>query len=96
MSARTTQPAEERDAAPPPDGVGPAQRLTATTLLATVVIGIVVLGISFGRDDAAPVTPTLDVILTETASRTPPEKADFLAQASHQGGGDSEESQRPR
>lgn len=96
MSARSTLPAAERDAAPPPDGVGPTQRLTATTLLATVVISIAVLGISFGRDDAAPVTPTLDVILTETASRTPPEKADFLAQASHQGGGDSEESQRPR
>lgn len=96
MSGRSAPAAAERDAAPPPDGVGPAQRLTATTLLATVAIGIVVLGISFGRDDAAPVTPTLDVILTETASRTTPDRADFLAQASHQGGGDSEDSQRPR
>lgn len=81
---------------PPPERVGPNQRLSATTLLAIILLGIVVLGISFGRDDAAPVTPTLDVILTETASRTPPERADFLAQANHQGGGDSEESQRPR
>ncbi len=76
--------------------VGPNQRLSATTLLGTIILGIVVLGVSFGRDDAAAVTPTLDVILTETASHTPPEKADFLAQANHQGGGDSEESQRPR
>lgn len=83
--------------APVPEVViGPAQRLGATTVLALVLIGIVVLGISFGRDDAAPVTPTLDVILTETASLTPPEKADFLAQANHQGGGDSEKAQRPR
>lgn len=81
---------------PPPSGIGPDQRLSATTLLAIVLLGIVVLGISFGRDDAAPVTPTLDVILTETANRTAPEKADFLAQASHQGGGDGEQSQRPR
>lgn len=85
-----------RDEGPTPERVGPNQRLSATTLLAIILLGIIVLGISFGRDDAAPVTPTLDVILTETASRTPPERADFLAQANHQGGGDSEESQRPR
>lgn len=81
---------------PPEIAIGPHQRLSATLLLAAVLLGIVVLGISFGRDDAAPVTPTLDVILTETASRTPPEKADFLAQASHQGGGEHDEAQRPR
>lgn len=85
------------DRGPPPEVViGAGQRLVATTLLGLILIGVAVLGVSFGRDDAAPVTPTLDVILTETASRTPPERADFLAQANHQGGGDSEESQRPR
>lgn len=94
-TARVARP-EEIDAPPPEGGIGPGHRLGATTLLGAVLIGIVVLGVSFGRDDAAPITPTLDVILTETASRTPPERADFLAQASHQGGGDSEESQRPR
>ena len=96
-SATGVDAAPRADHGPPPDVViGAGQRLGATTLLAAILIGIVVLGIGFGRDDAAPVTPTLDVILTETASRTPPGKADFLAQASHQGGGDSEESQRPR
>ncbi|GIX38391.1 MAG: cell envelope biogenesis protein TonB [Silanimonas sp.] len=81
--------------APVPE-IGPAQRLTATTLLGGVLIGIVVLGVSFGRDDAAPITPTLDVILTETRSDTPPPQADFLAQASQQGGGEHEEARRPR
>lgn len=107
MSAATALPGDARPTpqpsrrpaggdGPPPEKAGPNQRLGATTLLGATLIGIVVLGISFGRDDAAPVTPTLDVILTEAASRTPPERADFLAQANHQGGGDSEESQRPR
>lgn len=95
MSTRSTSPARGGDAPPEPT-IGPAQRLGATTLLGVVVLGIVVLGVSFGRDDAAPVTPTLDVILTEAASRTPPERADFLAQASHQGGGEHDEAQRPR
>jgi protein TonB len=76
--------------------IGPAQRLGATTTLAGIVLAVVVLGISFGRDDAAPVTPTLDVILTETHSAAPPEKADFLAQANNQGGGDHDKAQRPR
>ena len=40
--------------------------------------------------------PTLDVILTETRSDTPPEDADFIAQANNQGGGDSDRAERPR
>ena len=76
--------------------IGPGQRLGATTTLAGIVLAVVVLGISFGRDDAAPVTPTLDVILTETQSAAAPEKADFLAQANNQGGGDHDKAQRPR
>ena len=75
--------------------IGPRQRLGATLMLSALALGVVVLGISFGRDDAAPVTPTLDVILTETRSETPPEQADFLAQASQQGGGEHDEAQRP-
>jgi protein TonB len=82
--------------APPAGGVGANHRLGATSLLAALLLGIVVLGISFGRDDAAPITPTLDVILTETANREAPERADFLAQANHQGGGEHDSSQRPR
>jgi protein TonB len=52
--------------------------------------------VGFARDAAAPITPTLDVILTETRSDAAPEDADFIAQANNQGGGDSEVAERPR
>jgi protein TonB len=52
--------------------------------------------VGFTIDDPAPLVPTLDVILTRTGGEKPPEKADFLAQASQQGGGESEKPVRPR
>jgi protein TonB len=77
-------------------GIGPAERLSATLALSLVVFGVLILGVGFSRDDAAPVTPTLDVILTETRSDQPPEDADFIAQANNQGGGESDRPERPR
>lgn len=76
--------------------ITPADRLGATLALALIAHGVVILGIGFALDDPAPVTPTLDVILVETQSPTPPEQADFLAQAAQQGGGESERVGRPR
>lgn len=38
---------------------------------------------------------SLDVILVQHATETPPEEADFLAQASQRGGGDNPEPERP-
>jgi protein TonB len=83
-------------AAPVPPAPGPPQRLAATTVLSGLVLAVAILGLGFVRDDAAPVTPTLDVILTETRSEEPPERADFLAQARNLGGGEHETPQRPR
>ncbi len=80
-------------AAPP---IGPGERLSATIALSLVVFGVLILGVGFTRDDAAPVTPTLDVILTETRSDAAPEDADFIAQANNQGGGESDRPERPR
>jgi protein TonB len=40
--------------------------------------------------------PTLDVILTETTSPLTQKQADFLAQATNQGGGEHDKSSRPR
>lgn len=71
-------------------------RLGATFVLSLLVHGIVVLGLGFALEDAAPVAPTLDVILTETSSQLTPEQADFLAQANNQGGGEHDQSHRPR
>lgn len=76
--------------------IGPAERLSATLALSAILFGVVILGVGFTRDLAAPVTPTLDVILTETRSETPPKDADFIAQADNQGGGDRERAERPR
>lgn len=76
--------------------ITPGDRLGATLALALIVHGIVILGVGFAVDDPAPLTPTLDVILVQTRSETPPEQADFLAQASQQGGGESERAERPR
>jgi protein TonB len=79
-----------------PGQIGPAERLSATLALSLVAFGVLILGVGFARDAAAPVTPTLDVILTETRSDEAPKDADFIAQANNQGGGDQDRAQRPR
>ena len=76
--------------------IGERERLGATLVLSLLVHGMLVLGVGFALDDAAPVLPTLDVILTETTSPLTQSQADFLAQASNQGGGEDELSKRPR
>ncbi len=80
----------------PAPTIGPGERLSATLALSLVAFGVLILGVGFALDDAAPVTPTLDVILTETRSDQPPKDADFIAQANNQGGGESDRPERPR
>lgn len=80
----------------PRPGTGPGDRLGATLALSAILFGVLILGVGFALDPPAPVAPTLDVILTETRSDTPPEDADFIAQANNQGGGDSDRAERPR
>ncbi|HZX79645.1 MAG TPA: energy transducer TonB, partial [Lysobacter sp.] len=79
-----------------PAGIGSEQRLGATLALSLALHAIVLLGIGFTLERAAPVMPTLDVILTETVSPLTPKQADFLAQAANQGSGEHERSARPR
>ncbi|GAB3731186.1 energy transducer TonB [Luteimonas pelagia] len=81
---------------PAPVPLGDGQRLGATTVLSLLLHAMVVLGVGFALEDAAPVVPTLDVILTGTRSALTPEQADFLAQASNVGGGEHETPRRPR
>jgi len=59
------------------------------------VHALFILGIGFALEDSAPVMRTLDAILTQTQSPLTPQQADFLAQASNQGGGEHERSSRP-
>ena len=79
-----------------PGGVGERERLGATLVLSLLVHGMVVLGVGFALNEAAPIMPTLDVILTEASTVLTPEQADFLAQASNRGGGEHDEARRPR
>lgn len=74
---------------------GSADRLGVTLLFSLMVHAVLVLGITFKLSPPVASTPALDVILTQSANRQAPEKADFLAQADHQGGGESDESRRP-
>ena len=71
-------------------------RLSATLVLSLLVHGVMLLGVGFALERAAPVVPTLDVILTQTRSPLTQAQADFLAQASNQGGGEHEKTTRPR
>src|SRR5690606_11341841 len=76
--------------------IGERERLGATMVLSLLLHGMLVLGVGFALEGAAPLVPTLDVIITETTSPLTPAQADFLAQASNQGGGEQERSTRPR
>ena len=76
--------------------IGDGQRLSATMVLSLLLHGMLILGVGFVLNDAAPVLPTLDVILTQTQSPLTQKQADFLAQASNQGGGEDEKTNRPR
>lgn len=72
-----------------------ADQLSLMIFLAAVVHGIIILGVSFApilQETQAP--PALDVILIPKNNREKPEEAEFLAQTSQDGGGDTERSVR--
>lgn len=94
----TPRPAPPGPATVPPGGprIGPRERLSATLALSSICFGVLILGVGFARENAAPVVPTLDVILTQTSTPDAPDQADFIAQANNRGGGDRDRAQRPR
>lgn len=80
---------------PPPPRIGEVERMRATVVLSVLVHAMVIFGIGFTLEDAAPLVPTLDVIQTRVQTPLTPKQADFLAQASNQGGGEHDKSSRP-
>src|SRR3546814_3740987 len=81
----------------PPRSTRPDTRVPYATLFRSLLLhGMLILGVGFALDDAAPVLPTLDVILTQTQTELTPEQADFLAQANNQGCGEHDKTNRPR
>jgi protein TonB len=81
---------------PPPPAIGEDQRLGATLVLSLLLHALLILGVGFALERAAPVVPMLDVILTQTQTPLTPKQADFLAQSNNQGGGESDKAGRPR
>ncbi len=73
-------------------------RLGLTLFLATVLHGIIILGITFTMSPSAgsDTTPALDIILVQTQNPDKPDDAKYLAQISQQGGGETEQPSRPR
>jgi periplasmic protein TonB len=67
----------------------------ATLLFSLLLHGVLILGIGFSYVKSKPSLPTLDVTLVDVANRQAPDKADFLAQASNSGGGESDKAARP-
>ena len=73
-----------------------SDRLGLTLFLALVAHALVVFGVSFAPEDPAPdPASTLDIILVQHQTETKPEEADYLAQASQEGGGESDRPDRP-
>jgi protein TonB len=75
--------------------VSSSDRIGASVLLAVLVHGLLILGITFVAPRPGALLPSLDVILIETSTPRPPEQPDYLAQASQIGGGDTLERVRP-
>lgn len=78
--------------------VDAGDRLGLTVAFAVLAHAVLALGITFRSgllDPKENDLPTLDVILVQKKSPEAPEKADFLAQAQQQGGGQSDEAKRP-
>jgi protein TonB len=72
-------------------------RFTVALMLAMGLHALVLLAVSFAFEfnPLRHAAETLDVVLVNWRSETAPEEADFLAQASQQGGGDSTRAERP-
>ena len=72
-------------------------RLGMTLFLAIMLHGIVILGITFSISPNAKsnTMPTLDIILVQSHNPSENDKAEFLAQITQQGGGESKTKARP-
>jgi protein TonB len=76
--------------------ITPADRLGMTVFLAVAAHLVVILGVTFVEEERSMQrAATLDVILVQRSSESEPEKADFLAQANQDGGGEHETTERP-
>ena len=79
-----------------PPTVESADRLGFTLFIAIAAHAIVVLGVTFApHERARELVSTLDIVLVQHRAEEAPEDVDYLAQANQEGGGESEETERP-
>ena len=79
-----------------PPTVESADRLGFTLFIAIAAHAIVVLGVTFApHERARELVSTLDIVLVQHQSEDAPEETDYLAQANQDGGGESDDAQRP-
>jgi len=79
-----------------PPKVTSSDRLGMTLFFALLLHGIIILGVTFvtAPKSSQELPLTLDVILVNTSNAETPEEADYLAQTSQDGGGNSDEKVR--
>jgi protein TonB len=79
-----------------PSPLAGPDRLQRALLLALLVHAGVIFGVTFAPPSKpTPTRSTLDIVLVASRAEKAPEKADFLAQANQDGGGESEKPERP-
>lgn len=73
-------------------GFTKTDRLGLTAFISVLAHMTLILGVSFSLPNlrSNEPLPTLDITLVNTRSESPPEEADFLAQANQEGGGDTD------
>lgn len=77
--------------------VSTGERLVTTLFFAVLLHGIVILGIGFSGEDARESAgSTLEITLVNTSSEELPDDADYLADASQRGSGNTREHVRPQ
>jgi protein TonB len=82
----------------PQSDITHGDRLTMTIFMATIIHGILILGIGFSSElglDKLRTPPAINIILVQTESPDAPDEAEFLAQANQQASGSSDEKGRP-
>lgn len=79
------------------DTINASDRLSMALFFAAALHAIIVLGVAFDDEEQVTSTPppSLEIIVVQNQQNTQPDKADYLAEASQNGGGTSEDRDRP-
>lgn len=67
--------------------ISSVDRLCFTLFLAIALHVMLIIGIGFSFDENPPASPSIEVTLSQTPSKTAPEEADFAAEDNQEGGG---------